>query len=207
MDFNRCKGVLGNGGVPELIAVKGSAWKAGRGLSSMGLKGTLSGDIGQLTELLSLDLSYNNDLGGPITKSIGNLKRITTLIMVACSFSGSIPSEIGDLEDLSYLALNSNNLTGIIPPSFGKLSKLYWFDIADNQLTGPIPVSSGSTPAWISSSTRSTCDHFNKNQLSGTIPESLFSSNMTLIHILFDGNRLTGGIPESLGLVTKLEVL
>ncbi|CAA6675341.1 unnamed protein product [Spirodela intermedia] len=177
------------------------------GLSSMGLKGTLSGDIGQLTELLSLDLSYNNDLGGPITKSIGNLKRITTLIMVACSFSGSIPSEIGDLEDLSYLALNSNNLTGIIPPSFGKLSKLYWFDIADNQLTGRFPSPQVAPPAWISSSTRSTCDHFNKNQLSGTIPESLFSSNMTLIHILFDGNRLTGGIPESLGLVTKLEVL
>ncbi|CAA7389150.1 unnamed protein product [Spirodela intermedia] len=206
MDFNRCKGVLGNGGVPELIAVKGSAWKAGRGLSSMGLKGTLSGDIGQLTELLSLDLSYNNDLGGPITKSIGNLKRITTLIMVACSFSGSIPSEIGDLEDLSYLALNSNNLTGIIPPSFGKLSKLYWFDIADNQLTGPIPVSSGSTPG-LDQLLHAKHFHFNKNQLSGTIPESLFSSNMTLIHILFDGNRLTGGIPESLGLVTKLEVL
>ncbi|CAA7389158.1 unnamed protein product [Spirodela intermedia] len=175
-------------------------------LSSMGLKGTLSGDIGQLTELRSLDLSYNKDLGGPITKSIGNLKKITTLILAACSFSGSIPSEIGDLEDLLYLALNNNNLTGIIPPSFGKLSNLYWFDIAENQLTGPIPVSSGSTPG-LDQLLQVRHFHFNNNQLSRTISENLFSSNMTLIHIRLDRNGLTGPVPSGIGTLTALREL
>ncbi|XP_072076948.1 leucine-rich repeat receptor protein kinase HPCA1-like [Arachis hypogaea] len=41
--------------------------------------------------------------------------------------------------------------------------------------------------------------HFNKNQLSGA--SKLFSSDMVLIHVLFNGNDLSGSIPETLGLV------
>ncbi|MQL88155.1 hypothetical protein Taro_020704 [Colocasia esculenta] len=150
-------------------------------LSSMGLKGTLSGGIGQLSELQSL-------------------------ILAGCSFSGSIPTELGNLPQLSFLALNSNNFTGNVPASFGQLSNLYWLDVADNQLTGRIPVSSGSTPGldWL---VKTKHFHFNKNQLSGPIPENLFNSQMTLIHILFDGNQLTGTIPDSIGFVTSLKVL
>ncbi|QHN84220.1 Vacuolar protein sorting-associated proteinB [Arachis hypogaea] len=42
-------------------------------------------------------------------------------------------------------------------------------------------------------------------QLSGAA--KLFSSDMVLIHVLFDGNNLSGSIPETLGLVQTLEVL
>ncbi|KAJ4817028.1 Leucine-rich repeat protein kinase family protein [Rhynchospora pubera] len=175
-------------------------------LSTMGIKGTLTGDIGQLSELQSLDLSYNKDLGGPLTPNIGDLKKLTTLILVGCSFSGTIPDTIGSLSNLSYLALNSNKFSGKIPPSLGKLSNLYWLDLADNQLTGPIPVSTGTKPG-LDLLIRTKHFHFNKNQLSGTIPEALFSSQMSLIHVLFDGNQLTGNIPVSLGLVQTLEVL
>ncbi|KAL4304662.1 hypothetical protein AHAS_Ahas16G0000700 [Arachis hypogaea] len=48
-------------------------------------------------------------------------------------------------------------------------------------------------------------NHLNKNQLSGAA--KLFSSDMVLIHVLFDGNNLSGSIPETLGLVQTLEVL
>ncbi|XP_038988877.1 probable leucine-rich repeat receptor-like protein kinase At5g49770 isoform X2 [Phoenix dactylifera] len=175
-------------------------------LSTMGLKGTLSGDIGQLSELQSLDLSYNKELGGQLTENIGNLKKLTTLILAGCSFSGKIPDEIGDLGKLSYLALNSNKFTGTIPASLGTLSNLYWLDVADNQLTGPIPISNNRAPG-LDQLLHTKHFHFNKNQLSGPIPEQLFSLNMSLIHILFDGNQLTGEIPASIGLVKSLEVL
>ncbi|MQL99849.1 hypothetical protein Taro_032580 [Colocasia esculenta] len=175
-------------------------------LSTMGLKGTLSGDIGQLSELQSLDLSYNKDLGSTLTPQIGNLKKLATLILAGCSFSGSIPTEIGNLPQLSFLALNSNNFTGSIPASLGQLSNLYWLDLADNQLTGRIPVSSGSNPG-LDRLVNTKHFHFNKNQLSGPIPTNLFNSQMTLIHILFDGNQLSGTIPDSVGLVKSLEVL
>ncbi|KAK9124866.1 hypothetical protein Scep_013712 [Stephania cephalantha] len=176
------------------------------GLSTMDLKGTLSGDIAALSELKSLDLSFNRGLTGAIPSSIGNLKKLSILILAGCGFSGSIPKELGNLAALSFLALNSNNFTGNIPPTLGLLSELYWMDLADNQLTGPIPVSSPTSPG-LDKLLKTKHFHFNKNRLSGPIPAKLFSSQMVLIHILFDGNQFTGSIPSSVGLVRTLEVL
>ncbi|OWM81577.1 hypothetical protein CDL15_Pgr007615 [Punica granatum] len=176
------------------------------GLSTMDIKGQLSGDIGGLAELRSLDLSFNKDLIGSIPKGIGNLLKLNTLILAGCGLTGSIPDELGNLTQLTFLALNSNNFTGIIPPSLGKLSELSWFDLAENQLSGPLPVSSGDSPG-LDLLLNAKHFHFNKNKLSGPIPENLFSSGMKLIHILFDGNELSGTIPSSIGLVTTLEAL
>ncbi|KAL6660085.1 hypothetical protein ACP70R_002207 [Stipagrostis hirtigluma subsp. patula] len=175
-------------------------------LSTMGIKGVLAADIGQLSELQSLDLSFNKDLGGVLTPTIGNLKQLTTLILAGCSFHGTIPDELGSLPKLSYMALNSNQFSGKIPASLGNLSSLYWFDIADNQLSGPLPISS-SGGMGLDKLIKTKHFHFNKNQLSGPIPDALFSPEMTLIHLLFDGNKFTGNIPESLGLVSTLEVV
>ncbi|KAG6625171.1 leucine-rich repeat receptor protein kinase HPCA1-like [Carya illinoinensis] len=175
-------------------------------LSTMGLEGELGGDIGGLTELRSLDLSYNRGLKGSISPSLGDLQKLNILILAGCSFSGDIPDELGNLTELSFLALNSNNLTGTIPPSLGKLSKLYWLDLAENQLKGGLPISTSSTPG-LDRLLKAKHFHFNKNRLSGTIPTELFSSEMVLIHILFDGNQLSGSIPSTLGLVKTLEVL
>ncbi|KAG0449404.1 hypothetical protein HPP92_027376 [Vanilla planifolia] len=175
-------------------------------LSTMGIQGTLSGDIGQLTELRSLDLSFNNELGGSLSPNIGNLRQLTTLILAGCSFSGSIPSELGNLHQLSFLALNSNKFSGTIPASLGALSNLYWLDIADNQLSGPLPISTQKIPG-LDQLVNTKHFHFNKNKLSGNIPDLLFSSNMSLIHLLFDGNQFTGEIPSSLGLVQTLQVM
>lgn len=176
------------------------------GLSTMGLTGKLSGDIGGLTELRSLDLSYNGGLTGSLSPRIGDLQKLNILILAGCGFTGNIPDEIGNLAELSFLALNSNNFSGRIPPSLGKLSQLYWLDLADNQLTGSIPVSTITSPG-LDQLKNAKHFHFNKNKLSGTISEQLFSPDMVLIHVLFDGNQLSGNIPESLGYVQTLEVL
>ncbi|GAU47698.1 hypothetical protein TSUD_190260, partial [Trifolium subterraneum] len=134
------------------------------------------------SRVTSLDLSFNKGLMGPISP------------------------ELGDLSQLNILALNSNNFTGKIPSSLGKLSKLYWLDLADNQLTGPIPVSTSTTPG-LDLLLKAKHFHFNKNQLSGSIPPKLFNSDMKLIHILFDKNDLSGSIPSTIGLVQTVEVL
>ncbi|VAH90573.1 unnamed protein product [Triticum turgidum subsp. durum] len=175
-------------------------------VSTMGIKGLLAADIGQLTELQSLDLSFNKDLGGVLTPTIGNLKQLATLILAGCSFHGNIPDELGSLPNLSYMALNSNQFSGKIPASLGNLSSLYWFDVADNQLTSPLPISSNGGMG-LDKLTKTKHFHFNKNQLSGPIPDALFSPEMTLIHLLFDGNKFTGDIPDSLGFVSTLEVV
>uniref|UniRef100_A0A7N0T398 non-specific serine/threonine protein kinase n=1 Tax=Kalanchoe fedtschenkoi TaxID=63787 RepID=A0A7N0T398_KALFE len=176
------------------------------GLSTMSLKGAVNGNIGGLTELILLDLSYNPDLTGPLSSALGRLVNLNSLTLIGCSFTGNIPDEIGNLASLTFLALNNNNFTGSIPSSLGKLSNLQWLDLADNQLTGSIPVSS-STTSGLDLLFRALHFHLNNNQLSGTIPETLFSSQMQLIHVLFDGNKLTGSIPTSLGTVQSLEVV
>ncbi|KAI7725405.1 hypothetical protein M8C21_018595, partial [Ambrosia artemisiifolia] len=176
------------------------------GLSSMGLVGQLVGDIGGLTALTSLDLSFNGGLTGSISPRIGDLKSLNILILAGCSFTGNIPPELGNLKELSFLALNTNNLTGEIPPSLGSLPKLYWLDLAENHLTGSIPVSTSTKPG-LDQLKHAKHFHFNKNKLSGRIPEQLFSDEMVLIHVLFDGNQFTGDIPSTIVYVQTLEVL
>ncbi|KAL9353674.1 hypothetical protein Peur_051644 [Populus x canadensis] len=175
-------------------------------LASMRLKGTLSGDISNLSELQILDLSYNTELSGPLSPAIGDLKQLTSLILVGCRFSGPIPDSIGSLPRLTYQSLNSNGFTGSIPPSLGNLDKLYWLDLADNRLTGTIPVSTETTPG-LDLLVHTKHFHFGFNQLSGPIPPKLFSSGMALIHVLLESNKLTGSIPSTLGLVKSLEVV
>ncbi|KAK3135247.1 hypothetical protein QOZ80_5BG0416590 [Eleusine coracana subsp. coracana] len=174
-------------------------------LSTVNLQGTLSDSVGQLSQLVYLDLSYNIGLSGPVPASIGNLAQLTTLILAGCSFNGQIPRELGNLLQLSFLALNSNKFTGTIPPTLGLLSNLFWLDLADNQLTGTIPISSGPLPG-LDLLTHTKHFHFNKNQLSGGLT-GLFNSNMTLIHILFDSNQFSGPIPAEIGGIETLQVL
>ncbi|XP_028070525.1 probable leucine-rich repeat receptor-like protein kinase At5g49770 isoform X2 [Camellia sinensis] len=171
-------------------------------LASMGLTGQLSGDIQGLSELQTLDLSYNNGLTGSLPRSIGNLTKLSNLMLVSCSFSGPIPETIGSLQQLRILTLSSNSFSGPIPPSIGNLFNLYWLDLSVNKLSGTIPVSPG-----LDMLVNTKHFHCGSNQLSGEIPSQLFKSNMSLIHVLFNNNALSGKIPSMLGLVQTLEIL
>ncbi|PNX98892.1 putative LRR receptor-like protein kinase, partial [Trifolium pratense] len=175
-------------------------------LVSMDLFGQLSSEIGSLSELQILDLSYNKNLTGPLPAEIGNLKKLTNLQLIDCGFFGPIPDTIGNLPRLVFLSLNSNRFSGPIPATIGNLSNLYWLDLAENQLDGSIPISNGTTPG-LDMLHKTKHFHFGKNKLSGNIPAQLFSSNMSLVHVLFESNKFDGRIPSTLGLVQKLEVV
>ncbi|MED6133194.1 hypothetical protein PIB30_026263 [Stylosanthes scabra] len=175
-------------------------------LASMSLSGQLSSDIGGISELRILDLSYNKNLTGPLPMAIGNLRKLTNLILAGCGFSGVIPDTIGNLQRLAFLALNSNNFIGQIPPTIGNLTNLSWLDLSENQLEGPIPISNGTSPG-LDMLHQTKHFHFGTNKLSDNIPPQLFNSDMSLIHVLFEGNQFTGNVPSTLGLVQSLEVL
>ncbi|XP_074294393.1 leucine-rich repeat receptor protein kinase HPCA1-like [Silene latifolia] len=175
-------------------------------LSSVGVTGKLSGDLASLSDLETLDLSYNKELTGSLPSTIGKLSKLTNLILLGCGFSGPIPDSIGSLSQLVYLSLNSNKFTGSVPASIGNLKKLYWLDLSDNQLSGSIPVSDGTTPG-LDLLLDTKHFHFGMNRLSGSIPSSLFSADMTMIHALFDNNNLTGSIPSTIALVQTLEAI
>ncbi|KAL0394323.1 UNVERIFIED_CONTAM: hypothetical protein Slati_4398500, partial [Sesamum latifolium] len=77
-------------------------------LASINLSGQLYSDIAKLAELqtsyLYRDLSYNEGMTGPLPPAIGNLAKLTSLILVGCGFSGQIPPSIGSLQQLVILA-------------------------------------------------------------------------------------------------------
>ncbi|PIN22244.1 Serine/threonine protein kinase [Handroanthus impetiginosus] len=175
-------------------------------LAGMDVEGSEFGDISSLTGLSLLDLSNNVGLKGILPSSIGNLKNLTVLILVGCSFFGPIPDSVGSLHQLVYISLNSNSFSGPIPPSIGNLSRLSWLDLSMNQLSGSIPVSNDTTPG-LDMLLRARHFHLSNNLLSGPIPAQLFSSNMSLIHAIFDNNKLNGNLPISLGSVQTLEVI
>ncbi|CAM0942814.1 unnamed protein product [Alopecurus aequalis] len=168
----------------------------------------LSGDIQLLTELQELDLSQNKNLIGKLPPSIGTLRNLQSLTLSGCSLSGEIPSEIGQLSELGMEFLNNNNFDCHIPPSLGGLSKLSWLDLYENKLTGELPVSDGMNPdLHLLIFLPCFRSHFQVNQLSGTIPNQIFNSNMNLIHLLLDNNNFSDSIPPTLGFLYKLEVI
>ncbi|KAK9750472.1 hypothetical protein RND81_02G199700 [Saponaria officinalis] len=108
------------------------------GIPSQGLSGTLSPNIGNLTNLQNI-LLQNNNITGHIPAVIGKLSKIQTIDLSDNDFTGQIPTSISLLKNLHYLRLNNNNLSGIIPPSFTNITQLAFIDLSYNNLSGPVP--------------------------------------------------------------------
>ena len=193
-----------------------------RGYVRHGLRGPVPPELGDLSNLTSLNLSYNeltglippeldglsnltglflysNDLFGPIPSELGNLSNLTRLNLSYNELSGPIPPELGDLSNLTRLDLGFNQLSGPIPPVLGGLSNLTWLRLEPNALSGPIPPELGdlSNLTWLG---------LGGNDLSGPIPPELGGlSKLTWLDL--GGNDLSGPIPPELGDLSKLSYL
>ncbi|KAM7515006.1 hypothetical protein LguiA_004589 [Lonicera macranthoides] len=169
-------------------------------LSGMGLAGTVTPLIGNLSYLTSLDISYNN-------------------------FSGSVPEELSHLHHLQYLRLSNNNFTGTIQASLGNITKLEILNLGFNQLTGSIPaaifnISSlraihlsannlyGSLPVDICSQYVPKLKRIflSMNHFEGKIPPSLFKCR-ELQHLELSVNEFSGSIPIEISNLTMLKNL
>ncbi|KAI8525712.1 hypothetical protein RHMOL_Rhmol13G0250700 [Rhododendron molle] len=107
-------------------------------MGNVGLSGTLSPSIGNLSHLQAM-LLQNNQLCGPIPSEIGNLSELQTIDLSGNQFTGQIPISLGFLTNLNYLRLSKNKLSGEIPTAVANLTGLSFLDLSFNNLSGPIP--------------------------------------------------------------------
>lgn len=140
-----------------------------------GLSGTLPPEIGNLYNLESLSLEYNQ-LNGSIPKELENLTNLKYLNLERNEFTGQIPEQLGKLINLEHLYLSENNLSGSIPQELGSLPNLITLDVNRNQLTGQIP-------AEIGNCSNLETLKLDENQFTGAIPAEL--GNLYNLKVLY----------------------
>ena len=168
------------------------------GLSFNHLTGPIPPELASLTNLRSLRLSFN-ELSGPIPPELGSLAGVEILFVSGNSLTGPIPPELGNLANLTSLSLFDNRLTGGIPAELGRLGHLERINLWGNELTGSIPRQfDGLTALELLS--------LSDNALSGAIPRELGSlSNLRWLYL--EDNALSGTIPPELGNLSVVEEL
>ena len=101
------------------------------------LVGKIPAELGNLKNLVSIDLSFNK-LTGEIPASFANLTRLKLLNLFANELQGVLPEFVGELSQLEILQAWENNLTGELPANLGKNGRLLTLDVTDNRLTDAI---------------------------------------------------------------------
>ncbi|PHT82833.1 hypothetical protein T459_11276 [Capsicum annuum] len=109
-------------------------------LSSNKLSSIIQPSLGNLEDLVVLDLSSNNMVGS-LPPEIGNLKVVTLIDLSVNQFSNEIPREIGGLQNLANLSLRHKKLQGAIPDSMSNMVGLEFLDLSHNNISGIIPKS------------------------------------------------------------------
>ncbi|WP_099222738.1 immunoglobulin-like domain-containing protein [Listeria costaricensis] len=150
------------------------------------LYGAVPEEIGNCTELQRLDISgngMNTTLSGydgtgidSLPHSIGNLKKLDTLIVGNYNYITEIPAEIGECESLKYLDISQMELE-YLPPELGSCPKLQTLYAGYNAIRGTIPDSYANL--------RDTLETFQVqcNGIHGEVPDYLLNGEVSNVNI------------------------
>ncbi|KAE8009564.1 hypothetical protein FH972_005995 [Carpinus fangiana] len=165
-------------------------------LLNLNLSGSLSPELGRLSNMTILDFMWNN-ISGSIPKEIGNISSLELLLLNGNQLTGPLPEELGSLSKLNRIQIDENSISGSIPISFSNLTKAEHFHMNNNSISGQIPPELSKLPILV---------HLlvDNNNLSGYLPPEF--SKMPMLQILqLDNNHFDGTtIPSSYSNMSKL---
>ncbi|KAM7469567.1 hypothetical protein LguiA_007750 [Lonicera macranthoides] len=170
------------------------------GLDNNNFGGEIPNSIGNLSTQLNLLSLGGNHISGIIPATIESLANLSALGLENNLLSGPIPSSLGKLRNLQALQLSGNKLRGQIPSSLGNITLLYALDLSNNKLEGNIPASIGN------------CKKLNlldlsQNNLIGPIPNNVVSIFSLSISLNLSRNSLTGSLPREVGRLKNINAL
>ncbi|GJV15403.1 RNA-directed DNA polymerase, eukaryota [Tanacetum coccineum] len=124
------------GSFPRVLLSSSTIWQLD--LSSNSLTGDLPPLIGNMTNLILLNLSNNG-----FSNVIGDEPALVSTVSLVLSHNpigGKIPKSLSNAAELSRLLISNNNLAGKIPKELLNKKSLKELDVSGNRLTGEIPV-------------------------------------------------------------------
>ncbi|KAH6763907.1 hypothetical protein C2S51_015156 [Perilla frutescens var. frutescens] len=160
-------------------------------ISGMGLSGTISPQLGNLSFLAALHLGFNN-LSGALPLELSHLRRLKFISVMFNNLVGEIPSWLGLFPRLEHLNLRNNSFMGSIPMHLSNLSNLQVLDFSFNPLDDD-----GIIPEDLGRLRNLQVLILQGNRLSGVIPSPIFNIS-TLKILALTSNELSGGLPSEL---------
>ncbi|GMI78463.1 receptor-like kinase 7 [Hibiscus trionum] len=200
----------------QILKLKNLNWLY---LANCSIEGKIPPAIGDLTELIELELQYNY-LSGEIPMEIGKLHKLWQLELYNNELTGKLPVGLRNLTKLEFFDASANNLEGDIavvgsmtnlislqlfqnrfsggvPPELGDFKKLVNLSLYTNLLTGPLPQKLGS---WAEFNYIDVSENF----LTGPIPPDMCKKG-TMRALLMLQNKFSGEIPSSYANCTTLK--
>ncbi|KAL3347202.1 hypothetical protein AABB24_021068 [Solanum stoloniferum] len=161
-------------------------------LSDTHLHGVLPNRVFHLSNLESLDLSYNPQLTVrfPITKWNSSAS-LMKLYLYDVNITGRIPESFSHLTSLHELDMGYSNLSGPIPKSLWNLTHVERLSLSHNHLEGLI--------SQFSRFGKLRVLYLGYNNFDGRLEFLSFNRNWTQLRVLdFSSNYLTGPIPTNI---------
>jgi Leucine-rich repeat (LRR) protein len=109
--------------------------------------GHLPLEIGNLTELISIDIDYSDLSAGPVPDSIGLCTKLVKIRLQSCKLEGEFP-KVQTLKsryflpfnEIEFLSLQENSFGGSISDWIGSLNLLEYLDLGYNKFSGELPI-------------------------------------------------------------------
>ncbi|KAH9716282.1 protein kinase domain-containing protein [Citrus sinensis] len=168
-------------------------------ISGLNLTGTIPSELGNLSSLQTLDLSFNW-FSGSIPASIFNMSSLLSIRFTNNTLFGELPPNFcNHLSNLEYLFLKSNMFHGKIPSTLSNCKRLRNISLSLNDFSGTIPKEIGNVTTLIGL-------HLRGNKLQGVIPHEIDNLH-NLEWMIFSFNKLVGVVPTTIFNVSTLKFL